>query len=135
MQRAADARGIALVAVGFSPPDLLAPVSEHLGWRGLFLSDEQRLLYRKLGLGRAPWWRVYTPGTLAIYARALVGSRPRPAEPGAPGPAEDTRQLGGDAVLRDGVVHTLWSPRSPDDRVDADTLAEAAHRLTPDATA
>jgi hypothetical protein len=29
---------------------------------------------------------------------------------------EDTRQLGADAIMIDGVVRRLWRPRSPDDR-------------------
>ena len=31
-------------------------------------------------------------------------------------PVEDTRQLGGDAIMIDGIVRQLWRPRSPDDR-------------------
>ena len=135
MQHAADARGLPAVAVGFSPPEALVPLAEHLGWHGRFLSDPHRALYRRLHLGRAPWWRIYTPGTLAIYARALAGSPrggsgSRAREVAAP--VEDTRQLGGDAVVRDGVARILWRPRSPDDRVDPGTLAETAHHLSLD---
>ncbi len=135
MQHAADARGLPALAVGFSPPEALAPLAEHLGWHGRFLSDPHRALYRRLHLGRAPWWRSYTPGTLAIYARALARS-PRATSTSNPrgvaAPVEDTRQLGEDAVVRDGVAHILWRPRSPNDRVDPDTLAETAHHLSVD---
>ena len=125
MQAAADARGI-VAAVGFSPPDALAPLVEHLDWHGKFFSDQDRSLYRRLGLGRAPWWRVYSPGTLAIYTRALARGH-RPAAP-----VEDPRQLGGDAVVRDGVAVRLWRPRSPDDRVAPDVVVEAAHGVSED---
>jgi hypothetical protein len=55
----------------------------------------------------------YTPASLAVYARAWRRA------PWGPVPShEDTRQLGGDAVV-DGVVRTLWRPRSPDDRPPA----------------
>ena len=120
MQDVLRGTGVVAVAVGFSPPDALAPVADHLGWEGRFLADTDRALYHRLGLGRAPWWRVYSPGTLAIYLRA--------ARHGLRGtaPVEDTRQLGGDALLVDGRAVARWSPRSPDDRVTADELAGAA---------
>lgn len=120
MQRAHDDPRVGLVAVGFSPAGRLAAITRHLGWPGRTLSDPNRVLYARLGVGRAPWWRVYSPGTLATYARAIAsGTRLRPA-------VEDTRQLGADAVLVDGMIRVLWRPRSPDDRPPAtEVLAEA----------
>lgn len=110
-----------LVVVGFSPPAAVASLADHLRLRALVLSDEQRLLYRELGLRRAPIWRVYSPSTLAFYRRALrSGRRVRT-------PVEDIRQLGGDALVVDGVVTRLWRPRTPVDRVRPDHLAAAAH--------
>lgn len=104
---------VGLVLVGFSPADRLAPIAGKLGWTGLVLGDQDRALYRRLGLGRARWWRVYNPGTLAVYGRVLLRGR-------APSrPREDTRQLGGDAVLAGGFVVALWRPRSPDGRPPA----------------
>lgn len=113
-----------LVLVGFSPPDRLAAIARHLDWPGLVLSDPSRRLYSALGLGRAPLWRVYSPRTLMTYARAIARrERLRP-------PVEDTRQLGADAVVVDGIVVRLWRPRSPDDRPDArDVLAAATRAL------
>lgn len=122
----ATSRGLPALAVGFSPPESLHRVAEHLGWRGPFLADEDRVLYRALELGRAPWWRVYSPATLAIYAR---GWRHRPRA--TTRVREDTRQLGGDAVVHDGVVRVLWSPGSPDDRVGPRELADTARALPP----
>jgi hypothetical protein len=115
---------VRLVLVGFSPPDRLAALARHLDWPGLVLADPPRRLYGALGLGRAPLWRVYSPRTLLMYARAVVRrERLRP-------PVEDTRQLGADAVVVDGSVVRLWRPRSPDDRPEArEVLAEAAELL------
>lgn len=122
MQQAAAPHGIATVAVGFSPPDALAPIADHLGWDGPFLADPDRLLYRRLGLDRAPWWRVWSPGTIAFYVRA----RRRGAA--LERPVEDTRQLGGDAVVVDGTAQVVWRPRSPDDRPAATELVAAVPR-------
>jgi hypothetical protein len=123
-QQHADPR-IGLVAVGFSPPEALSRLAEYLGWQAPFLADEQRAVYSLLGLGRASARRVYSPGTLGAYAKAAARGQ-RLARP-----VEDTRQLGGDGVLRDGVLVRRWRPQSPDDRADPATLlAEAAELLT-----
>ena len=111
---------VGLIAVGFSPIDRLGAIVRHLGWTGLVLSDPSHRLYRRLGIGRAPWWRVYSPGTLAVYGRAIASRQYLDR------PDEDTRQLGGDAILVDGTVTTLWRPRSPDDRPPADEVLGAA---------
>lgn len=111
---------IGLVAVGFSPADRLAAIARHLGWSGRVLSDPDRRLYERLGVGRAPWWRVYSPGTLAFYARALARGRHLSK------PEEDTHQLGADAIMVDGTVVTVWRPRSPDDRPGAAAVLDAA---------
>jgi hypothetical protein len=39
---------------------------------------------------------------------------------------EDTRQLGADAIMIDGVVRLLWRPRTPDDRPTASEVITAA---------
>lgn len=123
VQEQHDDPRVQLVLVGFSPADRLAAIARHLGWQGSVLGDPDRVLYRRFGIGRAPWWRVYTPGTLAMYARALLAGRRLSRS------AEDTRQLGGDAILVDGTAVTLWRPRSPDDRpavADVMSAAQAA---------
>lgn len=117
-----------LVAAGFSPPEALARLADHLAWAGLFLSDVGRGLYELLGLVRAPLWRVYSPGTLAHYAVALARGQHLSR------PVEDTRQMGGDAVAVDGVVRVRWRSRSPDDRVSADEVARTAARLAGEAS-
>lgn len=101
---------IGLVAFGFSPPAALAALADHVGWPGTFLSDEDRRLYGLLGMRRARLWQVYSPGTLARYAIAAARGQHLPR------PVEDIRQMGGDALLRDGIVTHRWLPRTPDDR-------------------
>ncbi len=120
MQQSPRDPRIELVLVGFSPASRLAPIARRLGWEGQVLGDEPRRLYRRLGLGRAPWWRVYTVPTIATYLRHLRDAS------GTPDTGEDTRQLGGDAVALAGRVTTLWRPRSPDDRPDAAAILAAA---------
>lgn len=117
------AAGLDLVAVGFDPAPDLAAVADAVGWRGGFLVDAERRLYRRLGLRRAPWWRVWSPSTLAWYARA--GSGARPADPDSATPT-DVRRLGGDAVVLDGTVVRCWRPRTPVDRVDPAELVAVA---------
>ncbi|MGH3825459.1 MAG: AhpC/TSA family protein [Pseudonocardiaceae bacterium] len=108
---------IGLIACGFSPPDALAALADHLSWPGLFLADEGRRLYGLLGMRRARLWQVYSPGTLARYAIAAArGHR-------LPRPVEDIRQMGGDALLHNGVVIHRWLPRTPDDRAHPASLA------------
>lgn len=122
MQDALDAV-VPLVTVGFSPPEALAPLAEHLGLVGPVLSDTDRTVYRLLDLKRAPLWQVYSPGTLLYYARARLRGRPLPA------PVEDTRQMGGDALVEDATVVRFWRPRTPDDRADPERIAAAARAM------
>nr|MBA3524359.1 hypothetical protein [Geodermatophilaceae bacterium] len=82
-----------LVTVGFSPPEALCALGDHLGLRGLVLCDPDRSLYRLVGLRRAAVWQVYSPRTLAYYGRAILWGRRLHA------PGVDTRQLGGDALV------------------------------------
>lgn len=116
---------VRLVFVGFSPPARLRGLARHLGWPGPVLSDEPRRLYAELDIRRAPLWRVYTPRTLLTYGRAMLRGR-SPQRP-----AEDTRQLGADAVAVDGTVVRVWRPRSPDDRPSASEVVAEAEWLLP----
>lgn len=126
MHQLLDHPAVGLVMVGFSPADRLAALARHLGWPGRVVSDPDRRVYAALGLGRAPLWRVYSPRTLLTYARAVRAGKQLPR------PVEDTRQLGGDAVLVDGAVLRLWRPRTPDDRPPAAEVVAAAVDLADD---
>lgn len=108
-----------VVAVGFSPSEPLAALADHLEWPWPFLSDADRVLYARLGLGRARLRDVYTPATLQRYrAAARRGETVRR-------PVEDTRQLGGDAVIRAGKAVWLFRPASPDDRPPVEDILSA----------
>lgn len=120
----AAGHSIGLVACGFSPPDALAALANHVGWPGLFLVDENRRLYGLLGMRRARLWQVYSPGTLARYALAAARGRQLPR------PVEDIRQMGGDALLQDGLVVRRWLPRTPNDRVSPARLVGGSPRTT-----
>ena len=115
---------IGLVACGFSPPDALAALADHVSWPGLFLADENRQLYGLLGMRRARLWQVYSPGTLARYALATTRGQQLPR------PVEDIRQMGGDALLQDGVAVRRWLPRTPDDRIRPARLVGGSSRAT-----
>ncbi len=125
MQHNLSDTGIGLVTIGFSPPQPLHDLAEYLHLTGPVLSDEHRIVYRLLGLRRAPLWRVYSPGTLAFYTRARRRGQQLQR------PVEDTRQLGGDAIVADGVITRRWVPRSPDDRVPPARLVSAARTFGP----
>lgn len=116
--------GAVAVAVGFSPPEALGELAEYLAWPWPFLSDVERVLYERLGLGRARLREVYAPATLRVYREALKRGE------AVHRPVEDARQLGGDAVVRAGKVVRIWRPSSPDDRPPVhevlDALAVAA---------
>ena len=123
MQGLLSGTGAGLVTVGFSPPEAMAALARHLGLTGPVLADPERALYRLLGLGRAPLWRVYDPLTLLYYARAALRGRSLAR------PVEDTRQLGGDAVAVDATVVHRWRPATPTDRADPAAVATVAVRL------
>ncbi|GAC1592635.1 MAG: hypothetical protein NVS3B21_12570 [Acidimicrobiales bacterium] len=104
------------VAIGFSPVDALAPLARYLAWPYRFLSDPDRVLYRRLGLGRAGVRQVFNSGTRAIYSEAAARGVDVKM------PVEDIRQLGGDGVAVSGSVIALWRPSSPDDRPDVEEM-------------
>jgi peroxiredoxin len=123
LQPQLEALGFAPVAVGFSPPEALTALAAHLAWPFPFCSDEDRVLYDRLGLGRAGAGQVFTPATRARYAaaaeRGIVAERP----------VEDIRQLGGDAFAVAGVARVIFRPSSPDDRPSPAELLAAARSL------
>ncbi len=116
-----------LVVVTFTDdPQRLAAYRTHLGLESPVLADVDRRLYHLLGAGRGSIRQVWSPGTLAVYARLLRrGRRLRR-------PTEDTRQLGADAVVdRDGRLARLWLPPGPDARPPMSEIVEVVRRLPP----
>lgn len=118
-REALEALGATAVAVGFSPPDALARLADHLEWPWPFLADTERTVYARLGLPRASLRDVYSTGTIQRYRQAAAAGEPVHA------PVEDARQLGGDAVVRAGRVVRLFRPATPDDRPPVDVLVGA----------
>ena len=114
-----EAMGAIAIAVGFSPADALQALARQLAWPWPFLSDTERLVYDRLGLERAPRRSVYNPGTLRRYRDAVARGVP------VKRPVEDARQLGGDAVVKDGAVLRVFRPASPDDRAQVSELLAA----------
>ena len=102
-----------VVAVNFDTPERVARYGAAFGRDVLFLCDPERVLYNRLGLGRASRSRVWLhPAVWRSYARLLrAGYRLSQA------PAGDTLQLGGDVVL-DAALRPVWTYRShgPEDR-------------------
>lgn len=87
------------------------------------LVDRERDAYRRWGLGRAPWWRVWLdPEVWKQYARLLTsGQRIR-------GAGEDTLQLGGDFVVApDGTIASS-RPQRRDDRPPVGELLAVVER-------
>ena len=106
-------------------PTRLAAYRTHLGIDFPVVADVDRVLYRRFGAGRGSLRRVWSPGTLVMYARLLRRGRRLHT------PTEDTRQLGADAVIdRDGRLHRLWLPPGPDTRPHIDEIIVAVHELT-----
>jgi hypothetical protein len=105
-------------------PARLAAYRAHLGLAFPVVADVDRTMYRRLGADRGTLRQVWSPGTLKMYAR-LVRSGRRLTRP-----AEDTRQLGADAVVgRDGRLGRVWLPHGPDHRPHVDELVEAVALL------
>ena len=105
-------------------PTRLGAYRDHLDVPFPVVADVDRVLYRLFGAGRGALRQVWSPGTLTTYARLMREGRRLHR------PREDTRQLGADAVIdRDGRLHRLWLPSSPDARPHIDELVDAVHEL------
>jgi peroxiredoxin len=89
----------------------LAAYRDHLGVDVRLVADPDRELYGLFGAGRGSLRRVWSLGTLRLYATLLRRGRRLQRT------TEDTRQLGADAVIdASGRVRRLWLPDGPDDR-------------------
>ena len=105
-------------------PQRLAAYRRHLDIEFPVLADVDRVLYDLFGAARGSLRNVWSPGTVAMYARLLRDGRRLRR------PSEDTRQLGADAVVdRDGRLHRLWLPPSPDVRPPVQEIADAVEEL------
>jgi hypothetical protein len=104
-------------------PQRLSAYRAHLEIEFPVLGDVDRVLYDLLGAGRGSIRKVWSPGTLAMYARLLRQGRRLHAL------TEDTRQLGADAVVgSDGRLSRVWLPPSPDARPAIETVIDAVQQ-------
>jgi hypothetical protein len=107
--------------VSFAPPAMLEAYSSKLGLDGaVLLSDVDRAAYAAFGFERGS-----TAARLARPPRVAALSRAR--RPGAPAgaPDEDTLQLGGDVLVRDGRVTWVYASAGPEDRPTLDEVRAA----------
>lgn len=99
---------------------------EHLGIEFPILADPDRSLYRAVGAGRGSLRRVWSLGTIAMYAKLLRRGRRLRA------PSEDTRQLGADLLVdADGRLRRIWLPEGPDLRPGIEELVAAVREFGP----
>ncbi len=95
------------------------------------LADEERALYRLLGLGRGSVTRVWGWRSLRSYV-GLVRSGGRLDRGPADRTNEDTLQLGGNAVIdSQGRLAWVFRGSGPDDRPGIDRLVEAVGGARP----
>lgn len=116
-----DSFGDAEIAVvSFADPSRLRSHRDHLDVPFTFVADPDRALYRLLGAERGSRRRVWSFGTLRMYARLLRSGRRLRR------PTEDVYQMGADAVVgRDGRLRFLSLPASPDARPPISDLLAA----------
>jgi peroxiredoxin len=116
-----------IVAVSFETPAVLPRLAEAFP-RVRFLSDPERKLYARYGVGEAKWRDVFAPRTLLYYARAaLRGKKFWEARPDQ-GKAE-VKQLGGNFVVGPSGKLTFVHPsKEPADRPTAEAILEAVKR-------
>lgn len=111
------------MVVSFEPRGALSRLARGLPSAFRFLSNPDRSLYRLYGVEEGGWLRIFSPGTLLYYARAILrgglGSGPRRA----PGETTEIRQLGADFLIDSaGVLRMVHRSRNPADRPSIDEL-------------
>jgi hypothetical protein len=115
-----------IVIVTFADPARLAAQRAYLDVPFTYVSDVDRRFYGLLGAERGSRRRVWSLGTLRMYAR-LVRSGRRLTRP-----TDDVYQLGADAVVdRDGHLRYLSLPASPDARPPVAELITAVRACAP----
>lgn len=66
--------GVDIVGVGRAADYQATDLGKH-GINFPLLLDPDEALYRAIGLGRFPWWKMLAPGTWLRYVRAAKGAR------------------------------------------------------------
>lgn len=115
-----DRRGVAVIVVSFAQPDQLLRYQDDHQWPFVILADPDRAAYKAFSLPRLSWWRVFSPRTLALYAR-LIREGKRRRDYGK----EDIQQAGGDFLVdREGKILFAHRSRDPSDRPSPEKLLE-----------
>lgn len=117
--------GVKVVVISFAKPDGLFRYQNDHHWPFTVLADPDRIVYKAFDLPRLSWWRVFSPRTLALYAR-LMREGKRRQDYGR----EDIQQAGGDFLV-DRQGHILYAHRSrdPADRPEAEKLLEEVKKV------
>jgi alkyl hydroperoxide reductase subunit AhpC len=114
-----DAIGARVLTVSFETPERLRAYVRSHKLPFPALADPQRAVYRRYGMGRGPWWRIYGPRVLFGYLRAYLRGR-RVTVQG------DTLQQGGDFVIdAAGIVRLVHVGQDSFDRPAVDDLLRA----------
>ena len=116
-----DQRKVAIVIVSFAEPERLELYQKHHQWPFIMLADPKRTAYKAFALGRLPWLRIFSPGTLKVYFKLLREGK-RLENYGK----EDYYQTGGDFLIDSGG-NILFAHRSeePSDRPAVKMLLQA----------
>jgi len=104
--------GVHIVVVSFAQPGSLAAYAERFGLAdAVLLSDPDRTAYAAFGFDRGSRARVWLdPRVWRRYAGLLRQGRRLER------PEEDTLQLGGDVLVREGRVRWVHRSAGPEDR-------------------
>lgn len=113
-----------VLVVSFVELERLRTVYDPAQWPFKIVSDPLLETYRAFGIGRQPIWRIYSIGTIAFYARAILGgSRYRRAR-------EDNRQMGADIIIDStGVIRYAKQSFEPVDRPSVEQLRNTMRGL------
>jgi peroxiredoxin len=120
-----DRRGIAIIVISFARPERLLRYQSHHRWPFTILADPDRIGYHAFNLRRLSWWRVFSPRTLALYAKLIrEGNRRRDYG------KEDLQQAGGDFLIdRAGNILFAHRSRDPSDRPTPEKLLEEVKKV------
>ena len=112
-----EACGGTVIGVSFESRDRLFQLSRQMQLPFQLLSDPERDTYRAYGVHRGNLWRMFGPGTIWAYIKALSrGNSYHFAR-------SDLQQLGGDFVIdAAGIVRYEHHGATPHDRPTVDQL-------------
>ena len=120
-----ERRGIRIVVISFAGPERLAEYQKLHQWPFAVLADPERNAYRYFGLAKLPWYRVFSPATIRLYARLLLQGR-KLENYGR----DDYRQSGGDFLVdSDGRTVLAHRSRDPADRPPVNALLAAIDQM------